>query len=173
MRTNNARGVGVMTTQLLILPSIVIGVCPRFQASRDNIPTEFFTCIEELPECCINHAWCTKSPVERTFLQLLTTLPDLSHDFFQFRFQTDRCTCLRMAAASCQQTVICESQRGVLLLLPLKQQPTVSSNQCPRDRSRVYTKPFTEVKCGQPFLPVVLHFVDNRHFGFGVITNNW
>lgn len=56
--------------------------CPRFQASRDNIPTEFFTCIEELPECCINHAWCTKSPVERMFLQLLTTLPDLSHDFF-------------------------------------------------------------------------------------------
>lgn len=56
--------------------------CPRFQQSRNELPTEFFRDIGNLPECFVQHAWCVKSPVERSFLQLLAALPDLSRDFF-------------------------------------------------------------------------------------------
>ena len=55
--------------------------CPHFQSSRNEIEAEVFSCLSELPECSLNHAWCVKSPLEREFLHLLTELPDLSREF--------------------------------------------------------------------------------------------
>lgn len=57
-------------------------ICPKFQPSRDKLPTEIFPALADRPECSLNHTWCVKSPAEREFLCLLTELPDMSRDFF-------------------------------------------------------------------------------------------
>ncbi len=56
--------------------------CPHFQFSRNAIDKEVFLTLSDLPECSLNHAWCTRSPAEREFLHQLMELPDLSRDFF-------------------------------------------------------------------------------------------
>ena len=57
-------------------------ICPKFQSSRDKIPTEAYTLLSDCPECSLNHGWGVKHAAAREFLHLLMQLPDLSREFF-------------------------------------------------------------------------------------------
>ena len=55
--------------------------CPHFQHLRNQIPGEFFTKLDELPECSLQHGWMCHPASLHPFRQALVNLPDLTYSF--------------------------------------------------------------------------------------------
>ena len=55
--------------------------CPFFQTLRNNVSTEVFQTLHDMPDCTIQHGWICSPPELVLFRKALMDLPDLTNDF--------------------------------------------------------------------------------------------